>query len=77
MSNPFPPAHDRLLRRKAVEQISGLKRTQIYFHMARGDFPCALKVTRAGRAVAWLESEVLTWLEQRIATRKGGDGCER
>lgn len=56
---------DRLLRLTDVETIVGLRKTTIYTLMQRGEFPRAVRVT--ARSVAWPESQVLGWVQQRIA----------
>lgn len=53
-----------LLRRQAVEQRTGLKRSHIYALMKQGAFPQAVPL--AGRAVAWIADEVDTWITGRI-----------
>ena len=54
---------EKHLRRPAVEEITGLSRTTIYALMARGDFPKPVKLT--GKAVAWPESAIASWLASR------------
>ncbi len=61
-----------LLRRPEVERLTGLSRARIYEKMATGDFPKPVKT--GPRAVAWVESEIADWQNQRIADR---DRCER
>ena len=51
----------KLLRRKQVEEASGLSRSFIYQMMAEGRFPKPLKVGR--RAVRWREDDIQNWLE--------------
>lgn len=53
------------LRRRAVEEITGLSRSTIYDLMARGDFPRPVHLTR--KAVAWPEGVIAEWLAQREA----------
>ena len=43
----------RFLRRKDVEQITGLPTSTLYDQMDRGDFPRPIKIT--ANRVAWLE----------------------
>ena len=63
---------ERFLRRAAVEQATGLKRSAIYDLMARGQFPKPIRITD-GRAVAWLESEIAAYQNAQIAkARKVG-----
>jgi prophage regulatory protein len=48
------------LRRKQVEQITGLSRSSIYAMMAEGRFPKQRKIGR--RAVAWLKDDIDNWI---------------
>jgi prophage regulatory protein len=59
----------RLLRLWDVEEFAGLKRTQIWEHVAKGEFPRPLKLTESGRAIAWDEAELIEWREARKAVR--------
>jgi prophage regulatory protein len=55
----------RILRRRQVEALTGLKRSTIYEHMSAGTFP---KPIRLGlRSVGWLAHEVEGWIAARIA----------
>lgn len=56
---------ERHLRRPAVEKITGLSRSTIYDLIAKGDFPRPVKLTT--KAVAWPESAISKWLEDRAA----------
>ena len=59
--------HDRLLRRRQVEEITGLSRSSIYRLMQDGEFPRPVKVGSA--AVRWRVSAITVWLESRpVAT---------
>ncbi len=51
------------LRRRAVEEITGLSRSTIYLMMSRDLFPRPVKLT--GKAVAWPENPIASWLESR------------
>lgn len=62
-----PEKAPRLLRRKEVESKTGLSRSSIYARMAAGTFPLAVDL--GGRAVAWMENEVDSWVLARIAAR--------
>ncbi|MCB2128482.1 MAG: AlpA family transcriptional regulator [Rhodobacteraceae bacterium] len=53
----------RHLRRKAVENLTGLSRSAIYDLMAKGAFPRPVKLS--SRAVAWPESKIIDWLASR------------
>jgi prophage regulatory protein len=56
---------DRLLRLADVEGLTGLKKSTIYLLMKRGQFPRCVQVT--ARCVAWPESRVLQFVQDRIA----------
>ena len=56
---------DRHLRRRAVEDLTGLSRSTIYDLMSKNAFPRPVKLT--GKAVAWPESKISDWLAQRGA----------
>lgn len=55
---------DRILRRKEVEQSTGLSRSSIYAAISAGTFPKAIKIGR--RAVGWPKSHIAAWLNNRI-----------
>lgn len=57
---------DRLLRLPDVEATTGLKKSTIYLLMKRGEFPRCVQVTP--RCVAWPESRVLQFVQDRIAS---------
>ncbi|MDJ6542097.1 AlpA family transcriptional regulator [Salmonella enterica] len=58
----------QLLRLKQVEAKTGIKRSQIYLYMQSGNFPHAIKIGPA--SVAWLESEIDEWIDQKLERRK-------
>ncbi|WP_294072735.1 AlpA family phage regulatory protein [Sphingomonas sp.] len=56
------------MRLPEVRDLTCRSTTRIYADMAAGTFP---KPVRIGvRAVAWRESELRAWLDQRIAERQ-------
>ncbi|HIF9430022.1 hypothetical protein VT25_09230 [Photobacterium leiognathi subsp. mandapamensis] len=57
----------RLIRLKEVMNICGLGRSSIYKFMEDGRFPKS--VSLGDRAVAWVETEVEEWIEQKVAER--------
>lgn len=66
VSEVRPQVHrDRLLRLPDVEAATGLKKSTIYLLMKRGEFVPCVQVT--ARCVAWPESRVLQWVQDRIA----------
>jgi len=59
--------HDRLLRRRDVEKITGMSRSSIYRLMQESEFPWPVKVGPA--VVRWKASDIAAWIESRpVAT---------
>ena len=66
--------YDRLLRRREVEDMTGLSRSSIYRLMKLGLFPRPVKVGRS--AVRWNKSAVAAWIESRpVATSELGSNA--
>jgi prophage regulatory protein len=61
---------ERFYRLAAVETITGVRRTKINEMIAAGAFPRPVPLSDGGRAIAWLESELIAWQCARIAKRK-------
>ena len=63
---PPPPAtpRDRLIRLPDVESATGCKKSTIYDLMKSGRFPKPVRLS--ARHVAWPESAVLQWVQDRI-----------
>ena len=55
---------DRLLRLPEVESIAGVRKSTIYALMKDGRFPPCVQLTP--RCVAWPETSVLSWVQDRI-----------
>lgn len=66
----------KLLRIKDVSALTSLARATIYKYMSEGIFP--KQVSLGANCVAWVESEVLEWVEAKIALRdlQGGGGVK-
>lgn len=56
---------DRLLKLPQVEEVTGLRKSTIYALQKEGRFPHCVQIT--ARCVAWPESRVLQWVQDRIA----------
>ena len=54
---------DRLLRRRQVEEFTGMSRSSIYRLMQNGEFPRPVKVGCA--AVRWRASDITVWMDSR------------
>ena len=63
------PFKDRFLRQKEVTHITGIPRPTLYLLMSKGLFPKQISIG-SGHCVAWLESEVLAFMHERIAARE-------
>lgn len=57
--------HTTLIRLPVVKHRTGLSRSSIYKRVREGTFP--RPVSLGGRAVAWLEQEVASWIAARVA----------
>ncbi|MYB48556.1 MAG: AlpA family phage regulatory protein [Dehalococcoidia bacterium] len=58
---------ERLLRRRQVEELTGLSRASIYRLMGKDRFPQPVKVSDT--AVRWKLSDIATWIESRPVSR--------
>lgn len=58
----------RLIRLREVQHRTGFSRSQIYRLVAKGELPRPIKVSEA--TSAWIESEVDTWIKDRIAAHR-------
>jgi prophage regulatory protein len=56
-----------MMKIKAVQQMTGLSRSTIYAYIDKGLFPRQVKLGE--RCVAWVEEEVMAWLDARITER--------
>lgn len=54
----------RLLRTPTVEQITGLKRAEIYSRVKKGTFPTPVKLGR--RSLAWVEADIQNWINNLV-----------
>ena len=70
--------NDRLLRRREVEELTGLSRASIYRLIRDGRFPAPVRVSDA--AVRWKASDITIWIQSRpVATSELGSSsadCE-
>ncbi len=58
---------NRLIRLKEVLAITGLCRSSVYNNMKEGNFPVSVSI--GASSVAWVESEVRSWVDSKIAER--------
>ena len=59
----------RLIRIKAVVTLTGLSKSYIYDLRNKGLFPQSIQLVPSGSSVAWVEQEVLDWIDSRIKER--------
>jgi prophage regulatory protein len=52
------------LRLPEVKRLTGLSRSSIYLQIKTGQFPSPVRL--GGRAVGWVEEEILTWARDRV-----------
>ncbi len=59
---------ERFIRISEVMSMTGMKTTSIYRMQAASKFPHSVPLP--GSRSAWLESEVLQWMQERVAMRE-------
>ena len=59
----------KLIRIKSVIELTGLSKSYVYDLSTRNLFPKSIQLVPGGTSVAWVESEVEGWIEERIAER--------
>lgn len=57
----------KFIRLRDVVALTSLSRATIYRFIAEGNFP--KQINLGANSVAWVESEVMEWLEERIRER--------
>lgn len=60
--------NNRLIRRKEVQEKTGLGASSIYAMMKTGEFPQCLNLSE--RRVAWIESDIDKWIAERVASHR-------
>jgi predicted DNA-binding transcriptional regulator AlpA len=60
---------NRLYRLRDLPEFVGLQKTQIADLVRAGKFPKPVRLTDGGRAVAWLEADLIEWQSARVAAR--------
>lgn len=58
----------KLMKLKAVMECTGLARSTVYKFIAEDRFPKPVKL--GTRMVAWVESEVQEWIQEKIERRQ-------
>ena len=65
----YSDQYAKLLRIKAVSNQTGLSQSYIYALSEKKLFPKSIKLVPGGTSVAWVEQEVLAWIDSRIEAR--------
>jgi len=60
---------NRLIRIKEVIAMTNLSKSYIYQLCKEGLFPKSVQLVPNGISVAWVEAEVIEWIESRIQAR--------
>lgn len=63
MTTDYSVLNDQLVTMEFITRLTGLTDKWFYFLIKNGEFPKPIKLGRSSR---WLQSEVETWLQQRI-----------
>jgi prophage regulatory protein len=66
-----PNRLNRMFRLRELPQFVGLRRTQIGELIKTGKFPKPVPLSDSGRAIAWLEQDLIAWQNARISVRNG------
>ena len=59
----------KLIRIKAVIELTGLSKSYIYDLSSRDLFPKKISLVPGGTSVAWVATEIQAWIESRIQQR--------
>ena len=57
----------KLMKLEEVMHLTGLSKSSIYQFIADEKFPAQVKI--GGRSVAWIQEEVIDWIECQIEVR--------
>lgn len=59
----------RLIRIREVIKLTSISKSYIYQLVGQNIFPKSIQLIPGGTSVAWVESEILDWIDQRIQAR--------
>lgn len=60
----------KILRLPSIIELTGLSRSTIYLRISKDEFPAPISL--GGRAVGWVEEDVLHWLQEKIEASRAG-----
>jgi predicted DNA-binding transcriptional regulator AlpA len=67
--NMTEPRLNRIYRLRDLPEFVGLRRTQINELIQLGQFPSPVPLSDSGRAIGFLETDLIAWQNARIAAR--------
>ncbi|MBF0422163.1 MAG: AlpA family transcriptional regulator [Magnetococcales bacterium] len=59
----------RILRLPEVKTRTGLSRSTIYLKVSKQEFPAPIRL--GARSIGWPETDIESWLNERIAASRG------
>jgi len=59
----------RLIRIREVIRLTGISKSYLYQLCKVDQFPKSIQLIPGGKSVAWLESEVIDWIDSRVKAR--------
>ncbi len=62
----------KFIRIRSVIELTGLSKSYIYDLCNKSLFPKSVPLVRGGSSVAWVEGEILDWIDSRISERNSG-----
>lgn len=68
LTHDTPEAAPRILRRRQVEEATGLPRSSLYAKIKKGEFPAQIRL--GARSVGWTQASVSAWVAERIAATR-------
>jgi prophage regulatory protein len=72
MNTDMNNSPSKLVRIKTVVELTGLSKSYIYELSNKGIFPKSIQLVPGGTSVAWVQSEILQWIDSRINDRNRG-----
>ena len=60
---------EKLIRINEVTALTGISKSYVYKLCGEGLFPKSIQLVPGGTSVAWVEGEVLQWIDERIQNR--------
>ncbi len=60
---------NKLIRIRSVLEMTAISKSYIYLLVKEGKFPKPIRLVEGGTAVAWIESDVQSWIDSRVKAR--------